>query len=60
MLTEGRRTVKADAPRLLLEAVDARVVVLSCCAILVGAGGGAGGGGGVGILGALPIIYYLV
>lgn len=62
MLTEGRRTIKADAPRLLLEATDARVVVvvLTCSAILVGGGGGAGGGGGGGILGALPIIYYLV
>lgn len=60
MFTEGRRMVKALAPRFLLEEDEARVVCLTCSAILVGGGGGAGGGGGGGILGALPIIYYLV
>jgi len=61
MFTEGRRIVRALAPRFLLEAEEARVVCLTCSAIFVGGGGGAGGGGGgggVGILGAEPIIYY--
>jgi len=58
MFTEGRRIVSALAPRFLLEAEEARVVCLTCSAILVGGGGGAGGGGGGGILGAEPIIYY--
>ncbi len=56
MFTEGRRIVSALAPRFLLEAEEARVVCLTCSAILVGGGGG--GLGGVGILGAEPIIYY--
>ena len=58
MFTEGRRIVNALTPRFLLEAELARVVCLTCSAILVGGGGGAGGGGGGGILGAEPIIYY--
>ena len=59
MFTEGRRIVSALAPRFLLEAEAARAVCLTCSAILVG-GGGAGGGGGGGILGAEPIMYYIV
>jgi hypothetical protein len=61
MFTEGRRIVSALAPRFLLEAEEAaRVVCLTCSAILVGGGGGAGGGGGGGILGALPMICYIL
>jgi len=60
MFTEGRRMVKALAPRFLLEEEEARVAVLTCSAIFVGGGGGAGGGGGGGILGALPIICYVI
>lgn len=52
--------VKALAPRFLLEEDEARVVCLTCSAILVGGGGGAGGGGGGGILGALPMICYIL
>ena len=59
MFTEGRRIVSALAPRFLLEAEAARVVCLTCSAILVG-GGGAGGGGGGGILGAEPMICYIL
>ena len=60
MFTEGRRIVNALAPRFLLEAEEARVVCLTCSAIFVGGGGGAGGGGGGGILGALPMICYIL
>jgi hypothetical protein len=61
MFTEGRRIVSALVPRFLLEAEEAaRAVCLTCSAILVGGGGGAGGGGGGGILGAEPIMYYIV
>jgi hypothetical protein len=60
MFTEGRRIVSALAPRFLLEAEAARVVCLTCSAIFVGGGGGAGGGGGGGILGALPMICYIL
>lgn len=60
MFTEGRRIVRELAPRFLLEEEEARVGVLTCSAILVGGGGGAGGGGGGGILGADPIMYYIV
>jgi hypothetical protein len=60
MFTEGRRIVSALVPRFLLEAEAARVDGLTCSAILVGGGGGAGGGGGGGILGALPMICYIL
>lgn len=49
MLTEERRTVRAEVPRFLEELLRLlRVLFPTLFAVLVGGGGGAGGGGGGG------------